>query len=170
MCLRQIIRKIVSLLFPGYAAKRARKEKAGILSLEQHLFPEEKIKAVFPHLKARRHTESGKWVLRVNGRTDVYLLLNALPGIGRAVMKSKPDRILTTVPVNRKSSLILVEYLFPSRTKLEMSGKEEVLFARAFVRNGDHTKSVLDFYMNIHRASRCKLSANRLFVQNYCCL
>lgn len=148
MFLSRIIRKIVSLLFPGYAAKRTQKEKAEILSLEQQLFAEERIKVVFLHLKARRPMESGKWILRVNDRIDAYLLLNALPGIDRAVMKYKPDRVLTTVPINRKSSLTLIEYLFPLRTRLGVSGKEEILFAKIIVRSGDHVKSILDFYID----------------------
>lgn len=149
MFLNRIIRKIVSLLFPGYAARKARKEKAEILSLEQQLFPEEKLKAVFPHLKVHSQSESGKWTLWTNSRIDAYLLLNVLPNIGRAITKYKSDRVLTIVPINRKSSLTLVEYLSPNQVRLGMSGKEEVLFVRAFIRHGDHTKSIMDFYMDI---------------------
>ncbi len=94
--------------------------------------------------------ESGKWIVWADVRTDACMLLNILPDISRAVTKYKPDRILTTVPINRKSSLILIEYLYPFRIRLSLSGKEEVLFAKAVVRSGGHAGNVLDFYMELH--------------------
>lgn len=147
MFLHRIVRNAVSRLFPGYAAQRARKEKAEVRSLGRQLFPKETVRAVFPHLKARRHTESGKWTVRANRRTDAYLLLNALHGTDRAVTKYLPDRIRTTVRINRRASLTLTEYLFPTRTRPCPGGKEEALFARAVISSGDCTTGLLDFYI-----------------------
>lgn len=147
MFLHRIVRNAVSRLFPGYAAQRARKEKAEVRSLGRQLFPEETVRTVFPHLKARRHTESGKWTVRANRRTDAYLLLNALHGTDRAVTKYLPDRIRTTVRINRRASLTLTEYLFPTRTRPCPGEKEETLFAQAVIRSGDCTTGLLDFYI-----------------------
>lgn len=173
MFLRRFIFWIKSLLFPRYTAKKAQKEKAEIRLPGQQLFSGQKIKAIFPHLKARRNAETGKWLLLTNDKIDAYLLLNALPKIDRAVTKYKPDRILTTVPINRGSTLTLIEYLCPSRTRWGISGKEEVLFARAVIQTGTKMKSIMDFYTDaviFCREHNCKqtqnLSGNN---RHFCC-
>lgn len=148
MFLSRIIFRIKSLLFPGYTAKKAQKEEAEIRLLGQQLFSERSIKAVFPHLKIHQNAESGKWILLTNEKIEAYLLLNALPHSSRAAIKYKPDRILTSVRINPKSSLTLTEYLYPTRTRWGISGKEEVLFAKAVVQTGNRTKSIMDFYMD----------------------
>lgn len=108
--------------------------------------------------------ESGKWIVWADVRTDACMLLNILPDISRAVTKYKPDRILTTVPINRKSSLILIEYLYPFRIRLSLSGKEEVLFAKAVVRSGSHAGNVLDFYMELHTMQKNSVLARFIFL------
>lgn len=148
MLLSRIIFRIKSLLFPGYAAKKAQKEEAEIRLLGRQLFSERRIKAVFPHLKIYRNAESGKWILLTNEKIEAYLLLNALPDNSRSAIKYKPDQILTSVGINPKSSLTLIEYLCPTRTRWGISGKEEVLFARAFVQTDNRTQSIMDFYMD----------------------
>lgn len=148
MFLCRIFRKTISLLFPGYAEKKVRKEKAEVLSFGQRLLSEEKLRTVFPHLKIRRNEESGKWIILANDRIDPILLFTAFPNIGRAVTKYKSGRILTSVPINRENSLTLVEYLFPLRRKLGISEQEKVLFARTVIRRGCEAESVVDFYMD----------------------
>lgn len=163
MFLRQLIFRIKSLLFPGYAAKKAPKGKAEFPLPGGQLFSGQKIKAIFPHLKIRRNAETGKWSLLANNKTEAYLLLNALPDMHRASTKYKPGRILTTVPINRRSSLTLIEYLYPSRAKWGISGKEEVLVARAVVQTGIRTTSIMDFYMDaaiFYRDRACKPKQN----------
>ena len=111
MFLRRFIISIKSLLFPRYIAKKAQKVKAEVRLPGQQLFSGQKIKAIFPHLKIRRNAETGKWILLTNDKIDAYLLLNALPNIDRVDTKYKPDCILTSVPINRRSTLTLIEYL-----------------------------------------------------------
>lgn len=164
MFLRRFIISIKSLLFPRYTAKKAQKVKAEVRLPGQQLFSGKKIKAIFPHLKIRRNAETGKWILLTNNKIDAYLLLNALPNIDRADTKYKPDCILTSVPINRRSTLTLIEYLCPSRTRWGISGKEEVLFAKAVIQTGIKMKSIMDFYMDFAifcREHNCKR------IQNY---
>jgi len=148
MFLKRSISRILFRLFPGYAAERARKEADELRSLARQLFSGPKIEAVFPHLKMRRNAESGKWSLRIDDRAEAYLLLNALPNLGRSVTKYKSDRIQTSVPIDPKSLLTLVEYLYPTRTRPGISGRDEVLLARTLLQTGIRTERIMDFYMD----------------------
>lgn len=148
MFLSRLIEKIKSLLFPGYADKKAQKEKAEILFLEQQILPTADIKAAFPHLKVWQKKGSGRWVVQANHKTDAYLALNFLLHTGQANTKCKAGRILTSVRIDKKSSLTLTEYLYPVRIKPRLDGRGEVLFANIAILSGGQAKKVIDFYID----------------------
>lgn len=154
MFLRRLFYKIWSLLFPGYAAQKAQREKAEILAFEQHLFAGWKVKSAFPHLKVRRNDVSGMWTVWIKSRTDAYLVWSIVPHKAPPLTRYTMTQARTSVRMGKKRSLTLIEYLRPKRTTWNLSGTVKLLFARLTMQSGGQSKCLIAFYQDAASLSR----------------
>lgn len=148
MWLKRWLLKCCSLLFPEVVRRR----KPGHNILTSHRGPmslaKEEVQAVFSSLKASWDGVGGKWVVHARSRADVCRVFQLFPAAGHAVTEWTAKGLLTKMRIDRHTSMALLEYLSPPRSRLLPAGGEEICFARAVIEQRGCACGIVDFYID----------------------
>lgn len=148
MWLKRWLLKCCSLLFPELVYRR----KSGNSILASHRGPmllgKEQVQAVFSPLKVSGDGVGGKWIVHACSREDVCRVFQLFPAAGNEVTKWTGKGLLTKVWIDRHTSMALLEYLSPPRSRLLPAGSEEIRFARAVIEQRGCTCDIVDFYID----------------------
>lgn len=148
MWLKRWLLKCCSLLFP----KVVRRRKPGHNLLTSHQRPillgKEQVQTVFSPLRVSGDGVGGKWVVHARSRADVCRMFQLFPAAGHAATEWTAKGLLTKVRIDRHTSMALLEYLSPPRSRLLPAGGVERCFARAVIEQRGCTCGIIDFYID----------------------
>ncbi|MEG2761047.1 MAG: hypothetical protein RR921_06915 [Mucinivorans sp.] len=150
----RLLDRLWTLLLSKYTRKKKRKEEVEIQQLEEHLLPEQKLKALFPCLRNIPKRATGKWIIPTESKMEPYKLIDTLILGGKVSVRHTAQRIMTSSAISHKGSLTLIEYRYPTRKRWSLSGEEEVLFAKLTMATKQQTRNIADFYIAV--GASCK--------------
>lgn len=143
-----LLRRLAARLRPQRMQNgRVRREEAALRQLVQRLFPEEEPRGSRPLWRAEPPGATGRRIVHATRETVLCELLRRLAPAERRTVRKTADRIIVSVPAERKTVLTLTRYLCPIRKRWTASGAEEVLFARLSATCGSLTRPIADFYI-----------------------
>lgn len=144
---KDLFLRILSVLLPKVSSRIGRNKEREVKELAKALFSKRKLSALFPYSAVV--TDDYDKGIRVRGihsseTCRIFFLLSDKKNIS---VRKTDCRCITSAPIDKHSSLVLTEYMYPHLTRWCLSGKEEVCCARAVIHHREQAVEVARFYM-----------------------
>lgn len=131
MYLIHLIHRLIDLIFPVAYKKYLLQAQNEVWPYDDKRFSGHTLRLVYPNLKISKQEDKKLWIVHSSNSLIPYLFFNSV-GItnSKALIRDTAKCIITKLPlVDGKCYLRLVEYKYPSRTKMRVGRNDEVLFA-----------------------------------------
>ncbi len=131
MYLIHLIRRFIDFIFPVAYKNHVLQAQDELWPYDDKRFSGHALHLVYPNLKINKQEDKKLWIVHSLNSLTPYLFFNSV-GIttSKALIRDTAKCIITKLPlVDGKCYLRLVEYKYPSRTKMRVGKSDEVLFA-----------------------------------------
>ncbi len=145
--IKDLFLRILSVFLPKVSSRIGRNKEREVKELATTLFSKRNLSALFPYSAVTTDEYKEKMSVRVIHSSEACRIFFLLPDKRNISVRKTDCRSITSAPINKHSSLVLTEYMYPHLTRWSLSGKEEVCCARAEIRHRKQAVEIARFYM-----------------------
>ncbi len=145
--IKDFFHRILSLFLPKVSLRIGRNKEREVKELAKALFSKRNLSALFPYSAVVTDDYDKGIRVRVIHSSETCRIFFLLPEKRDISVRKTNCRCITSAPINKQSSLVLTEYMYPHLTRWNLSGREEVCCARAEIRHRKQAIEVARFYM-----------------------
>ncbi len=145
--IKDLFHRILSVFLTKVSSQVGRDKEREVKELAKALFSKRNLSALFSYSAVTTDEYREKMSIRVIHGSESCRIFFLLPDKRSISVRNTDCRCITSAPINKHSSLVLTEYMYPHLARWNLSGKEEVCCARAEIRNRKQAIEVARFYM-----------------------